>query len=205
MWRLSSIPRLKFAKPQSPQRPQSQSSIADITFGKVYGLAILKSASNVTATANALFAAFVESDLPADEIAQQIRYTRQLNPPGQIFWGMKNLTTSQGGLAEKLARELYPTTALVPATPWLATTAAPARPALIAIPETNFVKVTWSKTDASEVRAWVLQRRVNGNWLTDILPPWRISCELATRPDVIAVTAIDRLSRAGAPAAVVLR
>ena len=142
---------------------------------------------------------------PADEIAQQIRYTRQLNPPGQIFWGMKNLTTSQGGLAEKLARELYPTTALVPATPWLATTAAPARPALIAIPETNFVKVTWSKTDASEVRAWVLQRRVNGNWLTDILPPWRISCELATRPDVIAVTAIDRLSRAGAPAAVVLR
>jgi hypothetical protein len=34
--------------------PQSQSSSANVTFGKVYGLSILKSASNVTATANAL-------------------------------------------------------------------------------------------------------------------------------------------------------
>lgn len=33
--------------------PQSQSSSANVTFGKVYGLSILKSASNVTAVANA--------------------------------------------------------------------------------------------------------------------------------------------------------
>jgi multiple sugar transport system substrate-binding protein len=36
--------------------PQSQSSATNVTFGKVYGLAILKSAKNVTATANALVA-----------------------------------------------------------------------------------------------------------------------------------------------------
>lgn len=34
--------------------PQSQSSSANVTFGKIYGLAILKSASNVTATAGVL-------------------------------------------------------------------------------------------------------------------------------------------------------
>ena len=34
--------------------PQSQSSIADVTYGEVYGLSILKSSSNVTATANAI-------------------------------------------------------------------------------------------------------------------------------------------------------
>ena len=36
--------------------PQSQSSSANVTFGKVYGLAILKSSANITATANALVA-----------------------------------------------------------------------------------------------------------------------------------------------------
>jgi ABC-type glycerol-3-phosphate transport system substrate-binding protein len=36
--------------------PQSQSSSANITFGKVYGLSILKSTPNVTATANAIIA-----------------------------------------------------------------------------------------------------------------------------------------------------
>lgn len=36
--------------------PQSQSSSANVTFGKVYGLSILRSSSNVTATANVLVA-----------------------------------------------------------------------------------------------------------------------------------------------------
>jgi ABC-type glycerol-3-phosphate transport system substrate-binding protein len=36
--------------------PQSQSSLANVTFGKVYGLLILKNSSNVTATANAIIA-----------------------------------------------------------------------------------------------------------------------------------------------------
>lgn len=45
--------------------PQSQSSNANVTFGKVYGLAILKSASDATATANA---AVVLSSSPAQTI-----------------------------------------------------------------------------------------------------------------------------------------
>ena len=137
-----------------------------------------------------------------DEIAQQIRFSRQLNPPGQIFWGMRNLMPSRTGLAEKLQSEIYSSPALVPATPWLATNTTPAGPAVIAIPEKNFVKLTWSKTAASEVRAWVLQRRVNGVWFTDIFPATRTSCNLSGQPEVIAVTALDRLSRASAPTVV---
>ncbi len=139
---------------------------------------------------------------PADETAAQIRLTRQINPPGQIFWGLKNLMTSQGGLAEKLSRELYAAPALIPATPWLAAAPAPARPALNAVAGKNSVKLYWTKSDATEVRAWVLQRRVNGNWFTDILPAWRTNCELSSQPEVIAMTAIDRVSRASAPAVI---
>ena len=135
-----------------------------------------------------------------EELAQQIRFTRQLNSPGQIFWGMKNLMPNQSGLAEKITRDIYPSPALVPATAWLATSAPPARPALTAIPEKNFMKLTWSKTDGAEVRAWILQRRQNGVWLTDILPGTRTSCELTRQPDAIAITAVDRMSRTGASA-----
>ena len=136
------------------------------------------------------------------ELAQQIRYTRQINPPGQIFWGLKNLMPNRTGLAEKIRSDVYASTALVPATPWLATSAAPAQPSLTVRSENNFVKVTWSKTDASDVHAWILQRRSNGAWLTDIFPATRTSCQLSGQPDVIAVTAVDRVSRAGTPAAV---
>lgn len=139
-----------------------------------------------------------------EEIAAQIRYTRQLNPPGQILWGMRNLMPGQGPLAEKLAREVYPAPALIPATPWLATTPAPAQPSFASKLGNNSVKLYWARNDNAEVRAWVLQRRVNGVWLTDILPAGRTSCELTSRPEVIAVTAIDRLSRASAPVVVQL-
>ncbi|MFM2081593.1 MAG: hypothetical protein RL380_284 [Verrucomicrobiota bacterium] len=136
-----------------------------------------------------------------DELAQQIRYARRLNPPGEIFWGMKNLMPGRGALAEKLTTEIFTTPALIPATPWLAGhTPPPARPALTAITEKNFVKLTWSKTDGTEVRAWIMQRRTNGSWLTDILPTTRTSCELAGQPDAVAVTAVDRFGRASAAA-----
>jgi hypothetical protein len=118
---------------------------------------------------------------------------------------MKNLMPNRTGLAEKIQADLYTSPALVPATPWLATNAAPAKPSLTASLGKNSVKLAWSKTDATEVRTWILQRRVNGAWLTDFLPATRTSCELSSQPDVIAVTAIDRVSRASAPAVVELR
>ena len=146
-----------------------------------------------------------EQKWPAAELVQQIRLTRQLNPPGEVFWGMRNLMSSKTGLAATLARDLYNSPALVPATPWLAAAPAPAHPALTAAPGRNSVRLNWTKTDNTEVRAWILQRCMNGNWLTDILPATRTSCELTGQPDAIAVTAVDRVNRASAPAVVELK
>jgi uncharacterized lipoprotein YddW (UPF0748 family) len=141
-----------------------------------------------------------------DEITSQIRYTRQLNSPGQIFWGMKNLMPGQSGLAEKLARESYSSPALVPAMPWLAgTNPPPDRPVLSVTVGRSSVMLHWSKPDATELRAWIFQRRVNGIWLTDILPARRTHCELSGRPEVIAVTALDRVNRVSAPTVVQFR
>ena len=135
-----------------------------------------------------------------DQIAQQIRLTRQLSPPGQILWGMRNLMPNRTGLAEKLQTEVYAAPALVPATPWLATNAPPARPKLTAKAGNTSTRLVWSKTDSSPVRFWVLQRRVNGNWITDILPANHNTCELSGRPQIVAITALDSTGRASAPA-----
>jgi len=135
-----------------------------------------------------------------DEIIRQIRLTRGLEQPGQVFWGMKDLMYNPGGLDQRIYSELYTSQALVPAMPWLAgTNAPPARPLLAAKLETGSVKLDWVKTDTSNLHAWVLQRRVNGVWLTDILPPTRTSCELSGQPELIAVTAVDRIGRTSPP------
>ena len=143
--------------------------------------------------------------LKPDEIANQIRFTRQLNPSGQILWGLKNLMPNHTGLAEKIQSSVYTSPALVPATPWLATNAPPAPPSLIINLEKDFVKINWLKLDTSDARVWILQRRVNGAWLTDILPATRTTCQLSGQPDVIAITAIDRVSRAGTPTVMQLK
>jgi uncharacterized lipoprotein YddW (UPF0748 family) len=141
-----------------------------------------------------------------DEIAQQIRCTRQLSQPGQVFWGMKDLMPGHDALARKIQADVYTAPALMPPMPWLAgTNPPPARPSLTAVLGNNVVELNWAKTDATDLHAWVLQRRVNGTWLTDILPASRTRCELTSRPDLIAVTAIDRVSRASLPATVQLR
>jgi uncharacterized lipoprotein YddW (UPF0748 family) len=136
-----------------------------------------------------------------EELAQQIRYARQLNAPGEIFWGLKNLMPGHGALAEKLANEIFTTPALVPATPWLAgTNAPPACPSLTAISEKNFVKLTWSRGDTTEVRVWILQRKLSGVWLADLLPAARTACDISGSPEAFALTAVDRVGRASNPA-----
>jgi uncharacterized lipoprotein YddW (UPF0748 family) len=141
-----------------------------------------------------------------EELARQIRYTREIDPPGQVFWGMKSLMPNHTGLAEKLQSEIYTSPALVPATPWLAgTNAPPAQPLLAVALETGSVKLSWAATDAARLRGWLMQRRVNGHWLTDILPATRTSCELAGRPELIAITAVDRMNRTSRPAVVELK
>lgn len=140
-----------------------------------------------------------------DQIAQQIRFSRQLNPPGQIFWGMRNLMPNRTGLGEKLLSDTYIAPALVPATSWLATQAPPTRPTLTAKAAKQSVLLNWSKTTDTDLGFWVLQRRVNNKWLTDTLPAKRTNCELAGLPEVVAITAVDRVGRTSPPAVIELK
>lgn len=141
------------------------------------------------------------------EIAEQVYHTRrQINPPGQIFWGMKNLMSNRNALAEKIARETYPTAALVPAVPWLAgTNAPPPSPKVWVNPRAKGVKVDWQPAGMGSVRLWAVQTRHAGNWKTDLFPGGTGACTLSTRPEVVSVTAIDRFGRASAPMVVELK
>ncbi|HTI98681.1 MAG TPA: family 10 glycosylhydrolase [Dongiaceae bacterium] len=141
-----------------------------------------------------------------DEIVNQLWLTRkQPGAAGAIFWGMKNLMPGPNGLAAKLTTEIYTSPALIPAFPWLSTNPPPARPALNIVPGKTSVRLSWGNSSGAAVQLWVLQRQVNGQWLTNILPGTRNSCELSGHPEVIAVTPVDRVNRTGAPAVLQLR
>jgi uncharacterized lipoprotein YddW (UPF0748 family) len=138
-----------------------------------------------------------------EEIAGQIRYTRQLSPPGQIIWGMRNLMPGRNGLAEKLAREIYSSPAIVPATPWLAgTNPPPSLPRVWVNFRANGLKLDWQSTGPTTVRLWALQSRHGSVWKTELFPGNISACTFPSRPDVVSVTAIDRWSRASLPVVV---
>jgi uncharacterized lipoprotein YddW (UPF0748 family) len=59
-----------------------------------------------------------ERGWPAQEIADQIRITREQGAGGNIHFSMKALMRNRGGVADKL-KEVYSEPAQVPPTPWL--------------------------------------------------------------------------------------
>jgi hypothetical protein len=141
-----------------------------------------------------------------EEIAQQIRCTRTLIPPGQVFWGMRSLMSNPNGFDQKIQTEFYNSPALVPATPWLAgTNPPPARPYLSAGLGTGSVQLNWARADGSGLHAWLLQRRVNGTWLADVIPATCTGCQIPGRPELISITAVDRFNRTSPPATVQLK
>jgi hypothetical protein len=137
-----------------------------------------------------------------DEIAGQIRYTRNEYPAGQVFWGIKSLMSNSGGLFQKLYG-LYSSSALVPPTPWLAgTNAVPMRPRLTAMLEGSSVKLNWSKADATDLHAWVLQYLNMGAWTTEILPAASTGYDLPSHPEFICLSVVDRFGRTSPPTTV---
>lgn len=135
-----------------------------------------------------------------DEIAQQIRYSRQLNPPGQIFWGMHNLMPGQSRLAEKLAREIYTSPALVPASPWMSSKTPGAPVFFMSGLQSGKLRVLCSPAEGSRPRLWVWQIKSGSNWSTEFIPGGTLGRMLGDiHPDAIAVTEIDRFGKASRP------
>ena len=137
-----------------------------------------------------------------DEISQQIRITRaQSGVSGCIFYSMNSLMKN-AALAAVLQRDFAAQSALVPAMPWL--DSVPPDPPKLAVVENNGsgLSVSWESAGEAAGR-WILQYRTNEDWTTEILPAGQMMRTFAnSRPDVVAVSAVDRAGNVSAPSAV---
>lgn len=139
-------------------------------------------------------AAYRMAEWPANEISNQIQIQRkQRESKGYILYSATNLVANSA-LTRFLQRE---SAALVPASPWLGK-AAPPKPNLSISDVPSGTRIDWN-AGTNSVRWWLLQQKAFGNWNTDVLPGEMSSKVVTIAPDVVAVTAIDRMGNASAP------
>jgi uncharacterized lipoprotein YddW (UPF0748 family) len=136
----------------------------------------------------------------ANEIPEQIRLMRkEPGADGYIFYNATSLF-GDGARAQELRRDLltsfYQESALVPASPWLGR-AGPGKPNLSVTEVSNGLRLQWNTTGTNSVRWWVVQTKSHSDWKTEIVPAEISSRVIAGRPEVVAVTAIDRVENAG--------
>jgi uncharacterized lipoprotein YddW (UPF0748 family) len=137
----------------------------------------------------------------ANEIPEQIRLMRkQAGAGGYIFYNANSLLTNSvhtQELQHTLTTELNRQPALVPASPWLGG-AGPIKPNASIVGVPNAVRVDWNAggTNSVPVRWWVVQTKSYSDWKTEIFPKEVSSAFLTGAPDVVAVTAIDRVGNA---------
>jgi len=134
-----------------------------------------------------------------DEITRQMQVVhRQPGVSGGIFYHLRNLTDNPA--LTGVVRTEYSQPALVPASPWLGSPP-PDKPKLSVNESRAGLRVEWAASGNEPVWRWTLQIRINGVWTTEILPAnqsaWTFS---NSQPDLIAVSAVDRVGNEGAPA-----
>ena len=135
---------------------------------------------------------------PPAEIINQINVTRRYPDPGHIHWSVTALMKNSA-LDTALARDVYRQPALIPASPWLDSTA-PAPPKLSVAVWKKTAHVQWQNA-GQPVGGWVLQSRANGIWTTQILPAGRTDAYLDNgAPDAVAVRAVNRVENLSGPA-----
>jgi uncharacterized lipoprotein YddW (UPF0748 family) len=131
----------------------------------------------------------------SEEIAGQVRATRaQSGADGNILWGARTLTENRRGVADLLARQVYAQPALTPAYPWL-DKQSPGSPQISAnVSSTGGLKVNCRPTGSEPIGWWLIQARTGGLWTTTILKGTQSETMFTfpTRPEAIAVSAIDR-------------
>ena len=146
-----------------------------------------------------------------DEIVEQIRLTRaQPGASGDIHFSMKALMPApedpaRDTLAGRLRDTLYAEPALVPASPWLRR-ARPPRPRIRVHADSLGGTVAELRPGGSaRPWLWVVRSRTADAWTTTILPGEQLRHLLAdagaaAQPDVVVVSAIDRVGNESAPA-----
>jgi uncharacterized lipoprotein YddW (UPF0748 family) len=148
-----------------------------------------------------LSAANVGEKWRPDEIARQINAVRnQPSARGEIFYHLRNITDNPALTA--VIRAAYPQAALVPASPWLASMP-PEKPKLTVVENNRSgLSVRW-ETNGAPAWEWIFQYRTGEVWTTEILPPGQTTRTFEnSRPDLVAVSAVDRAGNASASAAI---
>jgi uncharacterized lipoprotein YddW (UPF0748 family) len=139
-----------------------------------------------------------------EEIVNQIRLTRkQEGTSGHAHWNMRSLMRNSS-LDAALEREVYAQAAMVPSSPWLSR-GAPAKPLLAATDGQVALAVSWEPGKQEKVWLWLLQTRQGKEWTTQILPGSRTDYAFGQRPEVLALTAVDRCGNASRPAVLQLK
>jgi uncharacterized lipoprotein YddW (UPF0748 family) len=136
------------------------------------------------------------------EIVNQIQITRaEGGVTGHLHYHMGTIMKNPKGLADELQR-LYAVPALVPASPWLSNIP-PEKPAFALKRNGTQLKLSWQVPSRNPARQWVLQKRSNGRWTTEILPQTQTDLTFKTTDaDVVAVTAINAYGISSAPAVI---
>ncbi len=141
---------------------------------------------------------------PASEIDRQIRLSRERSgADGHVHWDLRKGVSENPGLYRLLDEKTYARPALVPAFPWLAQEK-PGKPSL-ALRNASKTTATWRSNSGVRAFLWVLQTRTGGEWKTEICPASRTSRTWSSAPDVVAITAVDRLGQTSAPTVLELK
>jgi uncharacterized lipoprotein YddW (UPF0748 family) len=135
-----------------------------------------------------------------DEITRQIQIVRrQPRASGEIIYHLRNLLENHA-LTDVICAQ-YSQPALVPASPWL-DSIPPDRPKLAVTIENSGARTHWEISGGKPAWLWVLQFRINNVWTTEILPANQtMRTFFDSKPDVIAISAVDRVGNESAPVA----
>ena len=141
------------------------------------------------------------------EIVNQIRLTRQQSgATGNIHWSMGAFMKNRGGIDDALRSDVYAQPALVPASPWLDSTPPAAPKIWTETMSRDGARLMWSSTGLEPAWLWLLQMRVGGNWITEILSSQQTTRMLKTpQPDVLSLISVDRCGNASAATVLELR
>jgi len=143
---------------------------------------------------------------PAGEMALEIELTRkQSGADGNILWHSKPLLQNKGGTADILVTNVYAAPALVPACPWMGKDM-PAQPILSYRETRRDLKLSW-KTGGDKVWRWVVQKKVNDRWTTEILggdqdEETMKAGSQTDLPQVVVLSAVNRFGNMGRAAVV---
>ena len=140
-----------------------------------------------------------------EEIVRQVLLAgRQPVSAGHIHFDMRPLMRSTE-LGRALERGPYAQPALVPASPWKGRAVTNKPVVAVSEPGAGGLRFIARPATGERVARWVLQLRFDGSWTTEFVPGETLSRILGSgRPEVIAVTAIDRFGNAS-PASVLER